>query len=90
LVRLAREGWKRDHPPHPSLRIGPPEEPQLGLSVSAKQGRAAWARLIKKVFEADPLSCPRCQKPMEVIAVLRIGILPQAFSAYFNNLIGYC
>jgi hypothetical protein len=38
--------------------------------VSAKQSRAAWARLIKKVYEADPLSCPRCHKPMKVIAVV--------------------
>ena len=48
LLRLAPEGWKRDHPLQPSLRIGPPEEPQPELSVSAKQSRAAWARLIKK------------------------------------------
>jgi hypothetical protein len=70
LVRLAPEGWKRDHPPQPSLRIGPPEEPKPQLSVSAKQSRAAWARLIKKVYQADPLCCPRCHKPMKVIAVI--------------------
>jgi len=38
--------------------------------VSAKQSRAAWARLIKKVYEAYPLSCPRCHNPMKVIAVI--------------------
>ena len=70
LLRLAPEGWKRDHQPQPSARIGPPEEPQPELSVSARQSRAAWARLIKKVYEADPLSCPRCHKPMKVIAVI--------------------
>jgi len=70
LLRLAPEGWKRDHPRQPSLRIGPPEEPQPELSVSAKQSRAAWARLIKKVYEADPLTCPRCHNPMKVIAVI--------------------
>ena len=70
LLRLAPEGWKRDHPPQPSLRIGPPEEPQPELSVSAKQSRAAWARLIKKVYEANPLTCPRCHNPMKVIAVI--------------------
>ena len=49
-----------------SRRIGPPEEPKPELSVSAKQSRAApwptavsqetargWARLIKKIYEAD-------------------------------------
>jgi hypothetical protein len=70
LLRLAPEGWKRDHQPQPSPRIGPPDEPQPELSVSARQSRAAWARLIKKVYEADPLSCPRCHKPMKVIAVI--------------------
>ena len=70
LLRLAPEGWKRDHPPQPSLRIGPPEQPQPELSVSAKQSRAAWARLIQKVYEADPLSCPRGHNPLKVIAVI--------------------
>ena len=41
LVRLAPEGWKRDHPPEPSLRIGLPDEQQSDCSVSAKQSRAA-------------------------------------------------
>ena len=53
LVRLAAEGWKRDHQPHPSVPVGPPEEPPLELSVSARQSRAAWARLIKKLSHAD-------------------------------------
>ncbi len=70
LVRLAPEGWKRDHPPQPSLRIGPLDQPQPELSVSVKQSRAAWARLIKKVYEVDPLTCSRCHKPMKVIAVI--------------------
>ena len=38
--------------------------------MSAKQSRAAWARLIKKVYEANPLTCPRCHNPMKVIAVI--------------------
>ena len=62
--------WKRDHQPQPSLRIGAPEEPKPELSVSAKQSRAAWARLVKKTYDADPLCCPRCHKPMKVVAVI--------------------
>jgi hypothetical protein len=38
--------------------------------VSARQSRAAWARLIKKVYDADPLCCPRCRSPMKIIAVI--------------------
>jgi hypothetical protein len=29
---------------------------------------AAWARLIRKVYEVDPLECPKCTGPMRVIA----------------------
>jgi len=70
LVRPAPEGWKGDHQPQPTLRIGPPEEPKPELSVSAKQSRAAWARLTMKIYDADPLCCPRCHKTMKVIAVI--------------------
>jgi len=32
--------------------------------------KAAWARLIRKVYEADPLECPKCKGPMRVIALI--------------------
>jgi len=41
LLRLPPEGWKPYHPPQPSLRIGPPDEPQPELTVSSKHSRAA-------------------------------------------------
>jgi len=40
------------------------------LSLSARQSRAAWARLIRKVYNANPLICSRCHSPMKVIAVI--------------------
>ena len=30
--------------------------------------RSAWARVLQKVFEVDPLLCPRCGTPMKVVA----------------------
>ena len=42
-------------------------EPTSNFSAKAK---AAWARLIRKVYEADPLECPRCHGPMRVIALI--------------------
>ena len=36
----------------------------------AARARAAWARLIRKVYEADPLECPQCNGPMRVIALI--------------------
>ena len=34
------------------------------------RARAAWAKLIRKVYEADPLECPQCKGPMRVIALI--------------------
>jgi hypothetical protein len=36
----------------------------------AARARATWARLIRKVYEADPLECPQCKGPMRVIALI--------------------
>ena len=32
--------------------------------------RASWARLLKKIFEVDPLLCPRCRVPLELVSVI--------------------
>jgi hypothetical protein len=34
----------------------------------AKAARKRWAALIKQVYEADPLSCPRCGAEMKIIS----------------------
>ena len=39
-------------------------------SAGAPASRACWARLIRKVFEVDPLICARCGGEMKVIAVV--------------------
>ncbi|OGA52065.1 MAG: hypothetical protein A3G24_19155 [Betaproteobacteria bacterium RIFCSPLOWO2_12_FULL_62_13] len=38
----------------------PGEAPATEFAARAK---AAWARLIRKVYEADPLECPKCNGP---------------------------
>ena len=35
-----------------------------------KQYRRNWARLIKKVYEVDPLICPRCHGLMRIISLI--------------------
>jgi hypothetical protein len=39
----------------------------------ARQVRSSWARLIKKVYEADPLVCPRCSGPLKIISLIDDG-----------------
>jgi hypothetical protein len=36
----------------------------------ARRVRSTWARLIHKVYEVDPLECPKCKGPMRVIALI--------------------
>jgi len=40
------------------------------VSAFAAHARSAWARLIRKVYDADPLECPKCQGPMRIIALI--------------------
>ena len=39
-------------------------------SASSAAFRRNWARLIQKIYQIDPLCCPKCQGPMKVIALI--------------------
>jgi hypothetical protein len=34
---------------------------------SSKEYRKNWARLIQKIYEVDPLTCPKCQGKMRIL-----------------------
>ncbi len=38
--------------------------------MSSKEFRQNWARLIQKVYEVDPLICPKCQGSMKIISFI--------------------
>jgi len=44
----------------------PPSEPAPRASPS----RANWAPLLRRIFEVDPLLCPRCGGRLAIVAVL--------------------
>jgi hypothetical protein len=47
------------------------EETEGEVSAPARQAaKAAWAKLIRKVYEVDPLECPKCGALMRVIALI--------------------
>ncbi len=50
----------------PGAAVQAPEDGQ----VIAARARSASARLIHKVYEVDPLECPKCGAPMQVIALI--------------------
>ena len=39
-------------------------------SPSAREARKGWAALIKQVYEAEPLCCPRCGAAMRIISFI--------------------
>ncbi len=47
-----------------------PTAPVEPVSEFAARAKAASARLIRKVYEVDPLECPKCKGPMRVIALI--------------------
>ncbi len=50
-----------------NLRIG--KDPVYS-PVFSQAARAAWVKLVYRVYEADPLICPHCGNEMRVIAVI--------------------
>jgi hypothetical protein len=42
----------------------------LESDESSKERRKNWARLIQKIYEVDPLTCPKCSAKMKVISVI--------------------
>jgi hypothetical protein len=45
------------------------------LAVSSAAFRRNWARLIQKIYQVDPLLCPKCQGPMKVISFIEDNAL---------------
>ena len=68
VVRLAPAGWKAEQVQAPEP-VAPYVE-QSPSSVSDREARSTWARLIVQVYEVDPLICPRCSAEMLVLAVI--------------------
>ena len=50
----------------PAAAVQAPEDGE----VVAARATSAWARLIHKVYEVDPLACPKCGTQMHVIALI--------------------
>ena len=54
----------------PGLGASPIKPVSEPASAFAAHARSAWARLIRKVYEADPLECQKCHGPMRIIALI--------------------
>ena len=50
---------------------------------SAKEYKRNWARLIQKIYEVDPLTCPKCSGKMNVISIIE---RPEIIKKILRNL----
>jgi len=39
-------------------------------TITRQQAKSAWARMIQKVYEVDPLVCPKCGERMRILSVI--------------------
>ena len=47
----------------------------MDMDVTGKQFKRNWARLIKKIYNVDPLICPKCQSRMKIISVIEDDVV---------------
>ncbi len=72
VAARAPEGWRESHLTEASAAEDPGFEPlDDGEEVTVDARKRAWARLLAKVYEIDPLVCPKCGSEMKVIAVIQ-------------------
>ena len=69
VVRLAPAGWKKQQ--QQADQDLQPYDVEETDSVSDKESRSTWARLVAQVYEVDPMVCPRCSAPMRILAVIK-------------------
>ena len=48
----------------------PPHDAQAARSPPASRARRRWAALIKRVWQVDPLECPRCGGAMKIVSFI--------------------
>jgi hypothetical protein len=59
-------------------------EPDSPAQRFARQRRRNWARLLKRIYEVNPLVCPRCHGPMEVIAFIEESTVIRKILQHLN------
>ena len=65
LVFISRKGEKKETEVELEQVEGEGEKGTINGKVSS-----SWARLIKKVFEIDPMQCPVCKAEMRIISFI--------------------
>jgi hypothetical protein len=53
-------------------------------SISSAAFRKNWARLIQKIYQVDPLLCPKCQGKMRIISFIEDGQIIRKILAHLG------
>jgi hypothetical protein len=56
----------------------------IDAAVSGKGFRKNWARLIRKIYNVDPLLCPKCQGPMRIISFIESPVIIRKILVYLK------
>ena len=65
---MAPEDWKEKKQLEATLTESKVEDKES--AAGTKEQRSTWARLIKKVYDMDPLVCPRYGGDKKIIAII--------------------
>jgi hypothetical protein len=68
--RLKARSQARQAVPLSPGSASPPHLPPASMPPSSAALRRRWARHIRRVYEVDPLLCPRCHRVMRVVAFI--------------------
>jgi len=53
------------------------------VNWSLRAARVRWAELLRRIFEVDPLACPRCRGLMRIVAVIIDACQPTSQIPHF-------
>ena len=71
VLKLVPDGWKEQNRIEIQNEGEDIAEPvNQSDDISVKKSKATWARLIAKIYEVDPLTCPKCGSEMKILSVI--------------------
>jgi hypothetical protein len=62
--QAAKRAGGRPPTPHPDDEHAPVDTP------AARARRRSWGRLLRRIYEVDPLLCPRCRTELRIVAII--------------------
>lgn len=65
-IRMQTEGSTGGRPPTPH----PTDDRGQVDTTAARARRRSWGRLLRRIYEVDPLLCPRCKVELKIVAVI--------------------